>query len=531
VKVDVCIIGAGPAGLSAAEFLASRGKRTVIIDEAPEAGGRLLGQLHRVGNRNDEYHDDGWWNGRRIARQLTQRATDAGAEILLGRSVWGLTPGWDVMLSGPGPDMITADAVVLATGASEIPVPVKGWTLPGVISVGAAQVMVTQYRVRPGNRALIAGINPLSMAIAHELQLGGVEVAGLVNLPRNALADIDCTPGTVIKTLSGSSHLAPTRALRMAGKLGKLPGASWLGERVLPDSGVSVWGIPVMPTMSLLEVTGQTEVSSALIGRENSSGQPSKVRAIEVDTVCISGGLRPLSELALLAGTPIVNVPDLGGNVPVHNRSYETGIPGIYVAGNVTGIESAPIAIAQGRVVAAAIADQTSVETLKAEEERQRASSPIDFMPRINEGRLAMQSVWDDNGAKDQTSADETSQVYVPASARGRLPVTDEVVLCRCEDVVASDLLSAYSNGLISTEELKRFSRVTMGQCQGRICGGILKSAAGRLHNLPVEAAPIPGHRPPIRPILLSDLARRSDGAEEKDRLGGSLNPEMPFDP
>ena len=137
VKADVCVIGAGPAGLAASSILARYGRRVVVVDESPEPGGRLLGQLHRVGRRNDAFHQDGWWHGCRIAAMLAEEAQAAGAAFLQGASVWGIYPGWRVCVSGDEPRIIDAERVVIATGASEVPLPIPGWTLPGVMTIGA----------------------------------------------------------------------------------------------------------------------------------------------------------------------------------------------------------------------------------------------------------------------------------------------------------------------------------------------------------------------------------------------------------
>src|SRR4051812_32101836 len=213
VSVDVCVIGAGPAGLAAAAVLARHGRSVVVVDESPEPGGRLLGQLHRVGHRNDAFHQDGWWNGRRIAATPAEDAVRAGATLCQGASVWGIYPGWYVCLSGERPQIIEAALLILATGATEIPVPIPGWTLPGVMTIGAGQVMATQYRVRPGERGIVVGINPLSIAIAHELQIAGTQLAAIVNLPPTPLIPGDNSPTAVIAELARSAHLAPSRLM------------------------------------------------------------------------------------------------------------------------------------------------------------------------------------------------------------------------------------------------------------------------------------------------------------------------------
>ena len=135
MNVDVCVVGSGPAGLSAAAVLARHGRSVVVVDESPEPGGRLLGQLHRIGHRNDAFHRDGWWDGRRIAAGLAEEAAAAGVGFLQGCGVWGIYPRWKVCVGGAQPRVIEAARVVIATGAAEVPIPIPGWTLPGVMTM------------------------------------------------------------------------------------------------------------------------------------------------------------------------------------------------------------------------------------------------------------------------------------------------------------------------------------------------------------------------------------------------------------
>lgn len=527
MNVDVCVIGAGPAGLSAATFLAERGKSVVVIDEMAEAGGRLLGQLHYSG-LDDEFHVNGWWNGRFIAERLATDAKRAGVRFLLGHSVWGLFPEWRVFVSGPAAELIESASVILANGAAEVPVPIPGWTLPGVMSIGAAQVMATQHRVKPGKRVLVAGIDILSLAITHELQLAGVEVVGVVNLPAGPLTQAETHPAEVIRRLSRAAHLAPSRWQRAAGRLGRSRMTARIGARVLPASGFTAWGIPIQPRRALLEIQGEGEVRSAIVADLSPNGEPGVTEEIEVDTVCIAGGLRPLYELANLAGCRFDEFPGLGGVVPLHGPGFETTTPGIYLAGNVTGIESAVVAMAQGRVAAAAIAAPALLPEMKARENLARRTAPIEFMSNINQGRLAMEHRWYTRD-RSETRREQVARPLLEPSGGWAPFLGGDLVLCRCEEVTAAALQAVAAYGLTSAEELKRFSRMTMGHCQGRICQGILAQAASAITGSPDGPAPFPGHRSPIRPVTVAEIAGFALGDEENERLHGRLRADMPF--
>jgi sarcosine oxidase, subunit alpha len=132
--IDLVIVGSGPAGLGAAISAAENGLEVYVLDEFVKPGGRLLGQLH-------EEPDGKWVNGIAEAQKLYERAIQLEVNILCGVSVYDLIKldnGWCVYTTDKA---IESKCLLLATGASETPIPVPGWTLPGVMSIGAAQVM------------------------------------------------------------------------------------------------------------------------------------------------------------------------------------------------------------------------------------------------------------------------------------------------------------------------------------------------------------------------------------------------------
>lgn len=529
MRADVCVIGAGPAGLSAAALLARHGARVVVIDETPEPGGRLLGQLHRLGNRNDEFHQNGWWNGRLIADRLIDETVKAGAQILSGTSVWGIFPGWQLCLSGTSNQIIDADKLIIATGATEVACPIPGWTLPGVMTVGAGQVLATQYRVRPGNTGVVAGINPLSLAIAHELQMAGVELVGVVSLPASPFNTSSSVPADVIQDLARSSHLAPSRLLRLAGHFIKNPSLARIAAYFQPRGGLRAWGIPINPRRVVTAIHGVQDVEGVTMQDLDGSGRPTTAKQVAVDCVFLAAGLRPLSELAAMAGCRFVSIPGLGGSVPLYGPRLETTVSGVYVAGNSTGVESAVVAMAQGRLAAASIVSPDTVEGYKQELDRARTTAPIEFVRDARQGRANMAAVWNAfvRGDADAASACDAGNGIASHASLSMLP--DDLTMCRCEEVTLGMLRQATTDGSSTAEELKRYTRITMGACQGRICGEILKRFEQAMNGARPSASPFPGHRPPLRPVSLGAMALLASGEEERERLTGALTPSQPF--
>ncbi|MGE5704489.1 MAG: NAD(P)/FAD-dependent oxidoreductase [Clostridia bacterium] len=400
------IIGAGPAGLAAGIAAAMRGVRVRVIDEFVKPGGRLLGQLHQEPNGD-------WWNGIEEARQLFDEAKAAGVNIELGTSVYDLRrteTGWSVATTN---GIINTPSVLLATGAAETAVPLPGWTLPGVMSIGAAQVMTNVQRVRVGARGIVIVVNILSVAITRELQLAGIKVDRMVLPPVNELNEHAAQPLHVMKSMLRVAHLAPSGLIRLGSQLMQSEGMQKLGVRFFPPSGVSMWGIPIQLRTAALEIVGERQVEGVRIARITPDGDPipGTEKLISADFVCIAGGLYPLAELAAVAGCPFAYIPELGGHVPLHNKEMSTPLPGLYTAGNITGIESAKVAKAQGTVAGLAIANRygphaghlsSALSTAIEQVQHVRAQATIQFHPHIEEGRKRVAALFDAHQQSEQ---------------------------------------------------------------------------------------------------------------------------------
>lgn len=392
MKVDLLVAGAGPAGLTAAAAAAEHGLDVMVVDEHPHPGGQLRGQLHEVPGR-------GWVRGHEEAERIAARARAAGVRVVHGTAVWTLEPGWNVHVRGRElAGRVVAPQVVLATGAAERPAVVPGWTLPGVMTVGAAQVLANVHRVRPGGRAVVAGVNVLALSIARELALAGVQVLGIGLPPPGALNGARAVPEQVILGMARLARLAPSPILRLGGAVGRSPAGARLGARFYPARGFSVWGIPIWLRQAIVNIEGSEQVEAVQLQAVSPSGKllPGG-RRLEVDLVCVSAGLYPLVELAAAAGCRMAHVPSLGGTVPLVDAHLRTTAPGLYAAGSITGIEGAGVAEAQGTLAGlAVVADSGRLAPTEAAHRlaqaaagvaAARARAPIQFDPGTAAGR------------------------------------------------------------------------------------------------------------------------------------------------
>jgi sarcosine oxidase subunit alpha len=392
---DVLIIGAGPAGLSAASTLNKSDFKIIVVDEFPYPGGRLLGQFH-------EEMDGSWWIGRQVATELVKNIDHPNISLQCGVSVYGLKQvvnGWEVLTSKGS---IVTTYVLLATGAAEIPVPVEGWTLPGVMSIGAAQVLTNVHLVKPGDRGIIVGLNVLGLAIARELAVAGVNIAAIV-LPPN-LWDESSNPVTAMDVMMRFSHFAPSAWMRFGGSLAyQLKMSKWVAT-LFPRRGIKIWDIPLKVKTTVTSIQGKEVVESVTLADVRANGEiiAGSQREEKVDFVALAGGLYPLAELAALAGCPFVYFPELGGNIPLHNERMQTPLPNLYVAGNITGVEGAQVAMAQGKLAAYSICEDAGlvrarekVETAVANVYQVRKSATIQFHSGIIAARKRLYDMYD----------------------------------------------------------------------------------------------------------------------------------------
>ncbi|KAA0794656.1 NAD(P)/FAD-dependent oxidoreductase [Bacillus sp. BB56-3] len=395
---DVIIIGAGPAGLSASISCARFGLKVLVIDEFMKPGGRLLGQLHQEPTGE-------WWNGIEESKRLHEEAESLSVHIRCGVSVYNLDKDENNWFVHTNIGTLEAPFVLLATGAAEYFIPLPGWTLPGVMSIGAAQVMTNVHRVQVGKKGIIIGANILSFAILSELQLAGIKVDHIVLPEKSELSQKAGEPEEVLNSLLNAAHLAPSAILRIGSHFMKYDWIRKAGLTFYPNSGMKINGTPLHLRKAALEIIGTDQVEGVRIANIDSKGNVinGSEKIYEADFVCIAGGLYPLAELAAVAGCPFHYISELGGHVPLHSETMETPLPGLFVAGNITGIESGKIAMAQGTVAGLSIAKYASKKRDIVDQQlyhaiqnvhfvRQKAA--IQFNPMVDIGRRKMNNLW-----------------------------------------------------------------------------------------------------------------------------------------
>ncbi|WP_042353782.1 NAD(P)/FAD-dependent oxidoreductase [Bacillus rubiinfantis] len=408
---DVIIIGAGPAGLAGAIACAEHGLHVTVLDEFIKPGGRLLGQLHQEPSGE-------WWNGIQEAERLFNKASNLAVDIRCGVSVFDLEKRDQLWHVHTNSGTFKARFVLVATGAAEYPIPIPGWTLPGVMSIGAAQVMTNVHRVQVGKKGVIIGANILAFAILNELQLAGINVERIILPEKSPLSGKAADPEEVLKSLLHAAHLAPSAMLRFGSRFMK---QDWMRKLVInffPGGGMKINGTPLQLRKAALEIIGEEQVEGVRVADIDAAGAviPGTETVYEADFVCIAGGLYPLAELAAVAGCPFHYVPELGGHVPAHSETMETPLEGLFVAGNITGIESGKIAMAQGTTAGLSIVKHSGKAPGSIEQKlgqavqnivHVRQHAAIQFNPEIENGRNKMKQHWEQQVKTNSLSSEK----------------------------------------------------------------------------------------------------------------------------
>jgi NADPH-dependent 2,4-dienoyl-CoA reductase/sulfur reductase-like enzyme len=459
-KPEILVIGAGPGGLSAAIAARRAGAQVVVVDERSLPGGQFFKQIAISGGdlaAPDSQHEEG--------RQLIERAIAAGVEVRTGVDIWGAFPPLTLVGTEAGQiRTFNPGRLIVATGAYERGLPIPGWTLPGVMTTGAAQTLWRSYRRLPGKRILIAGNGPLNLQVACELTRGGAAVA--------AVLEIAAMP--VLRSLAALARMLETSPRLV------IDGLSYRGR-------LGISQVPILYGSAIARIEKRPDglgVHVARIGR----GAGSSERAFSVDAVCLGYGFDPANEILRALGckhhfdaTRGQLVTRLSPDIP-----GRTSAANIFALGDCTGLGGARAALAEGILVglaAAADLGHTISAGLAAERDAARRA--------LVRHRRFQKALW---------------QLY-DAPRVGLALALPDTVLCRCEEVTVGRIQAVLAEGCHSIGELKRTTRAGMGACQGRYCGPILSALmAERLGREPDEDLRF-APRMPIKPVSVADIA------------------------
>jgi glycine/D-amino acid oxidase-like deaminating enzyme len=405
---DILVVVGGVAGLSAGIAAARAGASVVILDERPAPGGefaRPLAPSHTNLKPDRKF---------RLGIDLRGQAINAGVQIESNAIVWGAFAPDEIAAVVRGRSVTYRPRrLILATGAHETPVPVPGWTLPGVMTTGGLQALVRSQRVAPGERILLAGNGPLNMQLACELLACGVK------------------PVAVIEAAMNPGMLQWPDVFKM----------SWWGGDLLREGREMLWElkkakVPVLWETALDRLEGDGRVQVAIAGEQR----------FEVDVVALNVGFHPENTLARALGVAHrwVNVGP-GYLATKADDDGRTSVETVFAVGDNTVIGGARIAQWQGWLTGQAAARDLGFNAPVLE----RAAIAV---ARAKEFQQSLSFVFD---------AD-------------RVKIKDEAIVCRCEEVTAGELRAQIAAGVTSLPAMKKATRAGMGDCQGRFCANTI---------------------------------------------------------
>ena len=464
---DVLVVGAGPAGLRAAIAATRAGARVLVVDERAEAGGQYFKQPAAPLGIDEPGLDAQY----RAGRALLREAEMGGVEIADRARAWGHSGQHELYAaSRTGRYVLRSRALVLATGAYERGVPFPGWTLPGVMTTGAAQTLLRSYLVAPGRRVLVAGNGPLNLQVAAELAAAGVRVVAVAE-------------AAALFRAGNARHLA-----RMASAAPRYAREGFSYLRALARRRV-----PVLAPSAVIEVAGQGRARVATVAKLDAGGRPrpGTSQLFSVDAVCLGAGFVPSSELARSLGCEHQVDDRTGVLVTRRDRHGRTSVDGVWVAGDGGGIGGAQVAQAMGALAGFDAASYLGLSlAAEAAEERRQAERELVTSEQFQH------SLW---------------RLFAAPKLLDQL-ATPATVICRCEEVTLADLAAAAAPWLAAAGSLKRATRAGMGKCQGRYCAPVLAALAARQSGEPV--GPYSGFAPqaPVTPVTVAALAGRPPG-------------------
>lgn len=429
------------------------GLAVMLIDDQPAPGGQIWRSVELAGGR-DDILGPSYVEGRAVAEAF--RAS--GAIYQSSAQLWHLEPGFRAFLSRDGQvQVVEARSVILATGAQERPVPFPGWTLPGVLTVGAAQILLKNAGQIPAEPVWVAGAGPLPLLYTVQLLRAGGQLAGY----------LDTTPAEQWR--AALSHLPG--ALRAAGEL--LKGLGWIAT--LRKSRV-----PVIRRVIELEALGDERIKELRYRTEDGVMATAKAT-----TLLVHEGVVPNVHAALALGCKVAWVPTQDCYVPIVDSWGETSQADLFIAGDGAGIAGAKVAQLRGELAALRIAVK---------------------LGRTSEGTAAIAT----RQLRRRLTRELAARPFLDALFRPRPQVfapPDETIVCRCEEITAGEIRAYAAQGQPGPNQIKAATRAGMGPCQGRQCGYTVTRILSTVQNRSPSEVGYFHIRPPLKPVSLGELA------------------------
>jgi NADPH-dependent 2,4-dienoyl-CoA reductase/sulfur reductase-like enzyme len=462
--VDLLVVGAGPAGLAAATWAAGQGLSTMLLDEQPAPGGQIYRAVGSTPVQHRAILGPDYWHG----ETLVQAFTASPAQYRPRATVWAVQreaeQPFEVAYSVDGQAALQrARHLIVATGAQERPFPIPGWTLPGVLTAGAAQILLKTSAVVPSGPTVLAGAGPLLYLLAWQYLNAGVPVQAIL-------------------------ETTPTDRWRQA-----WPHAWSFVRSPYMAKGLKLWrevcaAVPITSGVSDLQALGAERLQGV---RFHAGG---RAREMAAELLLLHQGVVPNVNLSRALGLAHEWSEPQACWQPQLDDWGASSVPHLSLAGDGAGIAGAQAAEHRGRL--AAVHAAWALGRLP-ETERDRLALPLrQALARATRGRAFFEAL------------------YRPADALRR-PVGGTVV-CRCEEVSAEQVREVARRGCPGPNQLKAFLRCGMGPCQGRFCGLTVSELMAAESGRSAQEVGYYRVRFPTKPLSLGELATMPQTADSR---------------
>ncbi len=450
---DAIVIGAGPAGLTSSSILSEMGLKVLNIDEQNRIGGQIYRNIENASKENLDKMGPEYRRGLELAKRFNK----SGAEYLSNAAVWNIEPEGRVCFSHQGSsERITANYVVIATGAMERPMPFPGWTLPGVMGAGAVNGLAKEANLTPSGTVVLAGSGPLLL----------LEAALLIEKKINIAAILETTPKIPSPTVL--SHLAKG-----------LLGTEFLmkGMKMLLDIKKSK--VPHYKGVTNLSAYGD----EAITGITAECG--GKKLDFTAEMLLVHFGVIPDTHIYRLAGCKMEWNEGQRYWYPATDKWGRTNFEKIFGAGDGTGVSGALSAEYKGELAALEVACCHGV--IPSYERDRLAETPLSLLKKDGYPRPLIDAVF--------------------APDPKRFSFDDSTTICRCESITVGGVRKVVEEGVTDVNEVKTITRCGMGPCQGRMCGPALGEIVAAELDRSIPATGLLSVRPPLKQIPLGEIA------------------------
>jgi thioredoxin reductase len=460
LEQDLIVIGAGPAGISAAITASQHGLKVTLIDEAPIAGGQIYRATPQEWTPNttgspDQDLDDG--------NSLRDSLSKSNITHLTNHVVWAVAPGFEVRAVSDSKEIkLTAKKLIVCSGVTERILPFPGWTTPGVIGLAASTNLLKSQQILPSREPVIAGSGPLLYAVANAIIVAGGKPV--------AIADV----GSLFDWVVSLPKLFAAPALLIRGLIWR--------ARIFKAR------ITVLHRHHVARVYGDDKVESIELMPIDANGTPlpkKKNIKIKSTSLIVGHGLIPSLEITRLLKAKHVFRAERGGWIPELDAFQRTSVSGLYVAGDCGGISGAKTAALSGTIAGLQASFDSGMITEKI-----------------------FQDLYAPTESKRNKAERFGKQMGKLMSIRSGLleGLTPETIVCRCEDITYGQIMDAVNAGAADCNEVKAWTRGGMGPCQGRTCGETIAEIVTRQVGDRDKAGFFTA-RVPLRPCTIDALA------------------------